>query len=69
MQERFLDYARNDDTRVPLISQPAGIAPFRHPERSKMPFVREVVFRKLGTEPKDLGKAATTILKFESRYE
>ncbi len=26
-----------------------------------MPFVREVVFRKLGTEPKDLGEAATFI--------
>ena len=30
-----------------------------------MPFVREVVLRKLGTEPKDLGKAAATILNPE----
>ena len=32
-----------------------------------MPFVREVVFRKLGTEPKDLGEAATTIPNPEPR--
>ena len=30
-----------------------------------MPFVREVVFRKLGTEPMDLGEAATTTLNPE----
>ena len=51
----------SDARHLTSILRPSGIAPFRHPERSKMPFVREVVFRKLGTEPKDLGEAATFI--------
>ena len=68
LQERFLASLEmtirgliSNDRHLTSILRPSGIAPFRHPERSKMPFVREVVFRKLGTEPKDLGEAATFI--------
>ena len=43
--------------------RPSGIAPFRHPERSELSFVRKAVPRKQGTVPKDRGEAATTNLK------